>query len=136
MPFCKPSKGLKLWFPKTALILMSHRTKEPLGLDPVTWSVSSTDMNLVISSALTLTPYTIELPGRLGLRLKHPLCVGKFRHRFLKTGLCFTYGQFSSGWFASSPICCCGFTHAARGLFLPPTPWPAKVPSLLQIPQP
>lgn len=96
---------------------MSHRTKELLDLDSVTWSVPSSDMNPVISSALTPTSYTTELPGRLGLRLKHPLCVGKFRHRFLQAGLCFTRGQFSSGWFASSPICCCGLTHTARGLF-------------------
>jgi len=47
--------------------------KELLDLDSVTWSVPSIDMNSVISSALTLTSYTTELPGRLGLRLKLPL---------------------------------------------------------------
>lgn len=83
-----------------------------------------------------LTSYTIELPGRLGLRPKHPFCVGKFRGRFLQAGLCFTHGQFLFGWFSSSPIYCCGLTDTVHGLFLPPTPWPAQVPSLLQTPQP
>lgn len=101
-------------------------------MDSVSWSIPLTDMNPVIPS--TLTSYTTELPGSFGLRLKHPLCVGKFRHRFLQAGLCFTHGQFLSGWFASSPICCCGLTHTAHGLYLPPTSQRAKVPSLLQIP--
>lgn len=52
--FFKPPKGLKLWFCKTALVLMSHWTKELLDLDSVTWPEPAADTNPGISSALTL----------------------------------------------------------------------------------